>query len=169
MTRDILRTEMLPCMSLTRALRAPLRVVGSLVMAFVIDPTLGFYLSCLTPVLLLFLFFVSTEGGEVFLRVQKRLDKINRFIQQNLEGVRLIKANDRGLFEAKKFQEVAGRLRDDTVYALRLMESIMPVLLLIINGSLLVVIWMASDMLQSDTVQVGEVVAVINYGLRMQG
>ena len=169
MTQDVLQTEMLLYMSLRIVLRAPLMVVGSLIMSFVINPTLGFYLSFLTPVLLLFLFIVSTKGGKVFLRVQKRLDKINRFIQQNLEGVRLIKANDRGLFEAKKFQEVAGRLRDDTVYALRLMESIMPVLLLIINGSLLVVIWMASDMLQSDTVQVGEVVAVINYGLRMQG
>lgn len=169
MTQDVLQTEMLLYMSLRIVLRAPLMVVGSLVMSFVINPTLGFYLSFLTPVLLLFLIIVSAKGGKIFLRVQKRLDKINRFIQQNLEGVRLIKANDRGLFETKKFQEVAGRLRDDTVYALRLMESIMPVLLLIINGSLLVVIWMASDMLQSDTVQVGEVVAVINYGLRMQG
>ena len=169
MTQDVLQTEMLLYMSLRIVLRAPLMVVGSLVMSFVINPTLGFYLSFLTPVLLLFLIIVSAKGGKIFLRVQKRLDKINRFIQQNLEGVRLIKANDRGLFETKKFREVAGRLRDDTVYALRLMESIMPVLLLIINGSLLVVIWMASDMLQSDTVQVGEVVAVINYGLRMQG
>ncbi|HIW11911.1 MAG TPA: ABC transporter ATP-binding protein/permease [Candidatus Salinicoccus stercoripullorum] len=169
MTQDVLQTEMLLYMSLRIVLRAPLMVVGSLIMSFVVNPTLGFYLSFLTPVLLLFLIIVSTKGGKIFLRVQKRLDKINRSIQQNLEGVRLIKANDRGLFETKKFQEVARRLRDDTVYALRLMESIMPVLLLIINGSLLVVIWMASDLLQSDTVQVGEVVAVINYGLRMQG
>ncbi len=95
--------------------------------------------------------------------MQKRLDKINRFIQQNLEAVRLIKANDREKFEISKFSKVAGRLRDDTIYALRLMESIMPVLLLVINGSLLIVLWMASDLLQNNTVQVGEVVAVINY------
>lgn len=169
LTQDVLQTEMLLYMSLRIILRAPLLVVGSLIMSFIVNPTLGFYLSFLTPVLLLFLFFVSTKGVKIFLRVQKRLDKINRFIQQNLEGVRLIKANDRGLFEINKFRKVAGRLRDDTIYALRLMESIMPVLLLIINGSLLVVIWMASDLLQSDDVQVGEIVAVINYALRMQG
>lgn len=169
MTQDVLQTEMLLYMSLRIILRAPLLVVGSLIMSFVVNPTLGFYLSFLTPVLLLFLYIISTKGVKIFLRVQKRLDKINRFIQQNLEGVRLIKANDRGLFETSKFQKVAGRLREDTIYALRLMESIMPVLLLIINGSLLVVIWMASDLLQSGDVQVGEVVAVINYALRMQG
>ncbi|AKG73814.1 ABC transporter ATP-binding protein [Salinicoccus halodurans] len=169
MTQDVLQTEMLLYMSLRIVLRAPLLVIGSLIMSFVVNPTLGFYLSFLTPVLLVFLFIISTKGVKIFLRVQKRLDKINRFIQQNLEGVRLIKANDRGLFEIGRFQKVAGRLRDDTIYALRLMESIMPVLLLIINGSLLVVIWMASDLLQAGDVQVGEIVAVINYALRMQG
>lgn len=169
MTQDILQTEMLLYMSLRIMLRAPLLVLGSLVMSFVVNPVLGFYLSFLTPVLLVFLFIVARKGGKIFLRVQKRLDKINRFIQQNLEAVRLIKANDRGSFEIGKFSKVAGRLRDDTVYALRLMESIMPVLLLIINGSLLIVIWMASDLLQAGSIQVGEVVAVINYALRMQG
>ncbi|WP_434121486.1 ABC transporter ATP-binding protein [Salinicoccus roseus] len=169
MTQDVLQTEMLLYMSLRIILRAPLLVVGSLIMSFVVNPTLGFYLSFLTPLLLIFLIFTARKGGEVFLRVQKRLDKINRFIQQNLEAVRLIKANDREKFEISKFSKVAGRLRDDTIYALRLMESIMPVLLLIINGSLLIVLWMASDLLQNNTVQVGEVVAVINYALRMQG
>src|SRR5699024_12850097 len=67
----------------------------------------------------------SSDLGKVFLRVQKRLDKINRFIQQNLEAVRLIKANDRGAFETDKFSRVADRLKTDTIYALRLMESIM--------------------------------------------
>lgn len=169
MTQDVLQVEMLLYMSLRIILRAPLLVVGSLIMSFVVNPTLGFYLSFLTPVLLIFLIFTARKGGQIFLRVQKRLDKINRFIQQNLEAVRLIKANDREHFEISKFSKVAGRLRDDTVYALRLMESIMPVLLLIINGSLLVVLWMASDLLQSNSVEVGEIVAVINYALRMQG
>ncbi|WP_020008621.1 ABC transporter ATP-binding protein [Salinicoccus albus] len=169
LTQDILQTESLLYMSLRIMLRAPLMVIGSLVMSFVVNPVLGFYLSILTPVLLIFLFVVARKGGKVFLSVQKRLDKINRFIQQNLEAVRLIKANDRGAFETDKFSRVADRLKTDTVYALRLMESIMPVLLLIINGSLLIVIWMSSSLLQAGNVQVGEVVAVINYGLRMQG
>ncbi|MCG1008755.1 ABC transporter ATP-binding protein [Salinicoccus sp. ID82-1] len=169
MTQDVLQTEMLLYMSLRIILRAPLLVIGSLIMSFVVNPTLGFYLSFLTPVLLIFLIITARKGGQIFLRVQKRLDRINRFIQQNLEAVRLIKANDRENFEISKFSKVAGRLKDDTIYALRLMESIMPVLLLIINGSLLVVLWMASDLLQNNNVEVGEVVAVINYALRMQG
>lgn len=169
LTQDVLQTEMLLYMSLRIVLRAPLLVIGSLVMSFVINPTLGFYLTLLTPLLLIYLIFAAKKGADIFLSVQKRLDKLNRFIQQNLEAVRLIKANDRGRFEESKFNKVAGKLRDDTVYGLRLMESILPVLLLIMNGSLLLVIWMASDLLTQNNVQIGEVVAIINYGLRMQG
>lgn len=168
LTQDVLQVEMLLYMSLRIVLRAPLLVFGSLAMAFFVNPQLGLYLSMLTPFLLIFLFIIARMGAKIFSRVQKRLDQINRFIQQNLEAVRLIKANDRGGYETNRFQKVAARLRDDTLYALRLMESIMPVLLIIMNGSILIVIWFASDMLQSNAVQVGEVVAVINYGLRMQ-
>lgn len=168
LTQDVLQVEMLLYMSLRIVLRAPLLVFGSLVMAFVVNPQLGLYLAMLTPLLLIFLFIIARMGAKIFMRVQKRLDQINRFIQQNLEAVRLIKANDRGDFETNRFQKVAARLRDDTLYALRLMETIMPVLLIIMNGSILIVIWFASDMLQNNAVQVGEVVAVINYGLRMQ-
>lgn len=169
MTQDVLQSEMLLFMSLRILLRAPLLVIGSLVMSFIVNPTLGLYLSMLTPVLVIFLFFTARKGAQVFLRVQHHLDRINRFIQQNLEAVRLIKANDSGKFETNKFAKVAGKLRDDTVFVLRLMESILPVLLLIMNGSLLIVLWVASDLLQTNGVAVGEIVAIINYALRMQG
>lgn len=169
LTQDVLQTESLLYMSLRIVLRAPLIVIGSLIMSFIVNPTLGFYLALLTPLLLIYLYIAAKKGASIFLSVQRRLDKLNRFIQQNLEAVRLIKANDRGGFENNKFNKVAEKLRNDMVYGLRLMESILPVLLLIINGSLLLVIWMASDLLASNNVQIGEVVAVINYGLRMQG
>lgn len=169
MTQDVVQTEMLLFMSLRILFRAPLLVVGSLIMSFIVNPTLGLYLSILTPVLAVFLFFAARKGAAIFLRVQHWLDRINRFIQQNLEAVRLIKANDSGEYETGKFAKVAAKLRDDTIFALRLMESILPVLLLIMNGSLLLVLWVASDLLQTNEVAVGEIVAVINYALRMQG
>ena len=155
LTQDVLQTEMLLFMSLRILLRAPLLVIGSLFMSFMVNPTLGFYLSLLTPILVVFLFFTARKGAAIFLRVQHWLDRINRYIQQNLEAVRLIKANDRGQFETNKFAKIAGKLRDDTTFALRLMESILPVLLIIMNGSLLLVLWVASDLLSNNSVAVG--------------
>lgn len=169
LTQDVLISEMLLFMGMRILLRAPLLVIGSLVMSFVVNVKLGFYLTLLTPILLVFLYIVAKMGATIFSRIQRRLDKINRFFQENLSGMLLIKVNNRAEYESNRFSGIAGKLRDDMIFGLRLMESILPVLLLIMNGSLLLVLYVSSDLLQTSSVQVGEVVAVINYALRMQG
>lgn len=168
LTQDVLISEMLLFMGMRILLRAPLLVIGSLVMSFVVNVKLGFYLTLLTPILLVFLYIVAKMGATIFSRIQRRLDKINRFFQENLSGMLLIKVNNRAEYESNRFSGIAGKLRDDMIFGLRLMESILPVLLLIMNGSLLLVLYVSSDLLQTSSVQVGEVVAVINYALRMQ-
>lgn len=169
LTQDVLISEMLVFFGMRILLRAPLLVIGSLVMSFVVNVKLGFYLTLLTPILFVFLFVTATMGAKIFSRIQKRLDKINRFFQENLSGMLLIKVNNRAEYESERFSNITGKLRDDMIFGLRLMESILPVLLLIMNGSLLLVLYVSSDLIQTNNVQVGEVVAVINYALRMQG
>lgn len=169
LTQDVLISEMLVFFGMRILLRAPLLVIGSLVMSFVVNVKLGFYLTLLTPILFVFLFVTAKMGAKIFSRIQKRLDKINRFFQENLSGMLLIKVNNRAEYESARFSDIAGKLRNDMIFGLRLMESILPVLLLIMNGSLLLVLYVSSDLIQTNNVQVGEVVAVINYALRMQG
>lgn len=169
LTQDVLISEMLVFFGMRILLRAPLLVIGSLMMSFVVNVKLGFYLTLLTPILFVFLFVTASMGAKIFSRIQKRLDKINRFFQENLSGMLLIKVNNRAEYESARFSDIAGKLRDDMIFGLRLMESILPVLLLIMNGSLLLVLYVSSDLIQTNNVQVGEVVAVINYALRMQG
>lgn len=169
LTSDIIANEMVLFMSLRIMLKAPLSVVGSIIMSFIVAPEIALYLVIGTPLLAVFLFITARSGMKLFLRIQKRTDHLNRFVQQNLEGVRLIKSTLNGPYEAERFDEVATPIRQDTVKALRLMESIMPVLLIIMNLSMLLVIWFGSDLIQSDSLEVGALVAVINYALRMQG
>ncbi|ULG72955.1 ABC transporter ATP-binding protein [Macrococcus brunensis] len=169
LTSDIIANEMVLFMSLRIMLKAPLSVIGSIIMSFVVAPEIAIYLVIGTPLLAIFLFFTARSGMKIFLRIQKRTDHLNRFVQQNLEGVRLIKSTLNGPYETEKFDDVATPIRKDTVYALRLMESIMPVLLIIMNLSMLLVIWFGSDLIQSNALEVGSLVAVINYALRMQG
>ncbi|ULG75204.1 ABC transporter ATP-binding protein [Macrococcus brunensis] len=169
LTSDIIANEMVLFMSLRIMLKAPLSVIGSIIMSFVVAPEIAIYLVIGTPLLAIFLFFTARSGMKIFLRIQKRTDHLNRFVQQNLEGVRLIKSTLNGPYETEKFDDVATPIRQDTVYALRLMESIMPVLLIIMNLSMLLVIWFGSDLIQSNALEVGSLVAIINYALRMQG
>ena len=169
LTQDVLMSENLMFMGMRILLRAPLMVIGSLVMSFVVNVKLGFYLTMLTPILFVFLLITARYGARIFSRIQRRLDGINKFFQENLSAMTLIKVNNRMEYESSRFSKTAGDLRDDMIFGLRLMESILPVLLLIMNGSLLIVLYIARDLLESSSIQVGELVAVINYALRMQG
>lgn len=169
LTSDVTMAQNVLFMSLRIMLRAPLLVVGSIVMAFFVNVKLALYLLIGAPILLVFLVYMSRRGVRYFGRIQKRLDNVNRVIQENLQAVRLIKAYLRGAYEASRFAKIADALRMDTVRAMRLMELILPILLLIMNGSLMAVLWFGAVEVQSGGAKVGELVAVVNYAMRMTG
>ncbi|HSI67527.1 MAG TPA: ABC transporter ATP-binding protein [Planococcus sp. (in: firmicutes)] len=169
LTSDITLVQNVLFMGLRIMLRAPLLVVGSIIMAFVVNAKLAIYLVILFPVLLFFLVIMVKQGVKYFSFVQRRLDRVNRLIQENLQAVRLIKAYLRGKYETNRFSEVAGSLRIDTVKAFRTMEIILPILLFGMNISLLAVLWFGASEIQNGGAQIGELVAIVNYGMRMTG
>jgi len=169
LTSDVTLVQQVLYMGLRIMLRAPLLVVGSMIMAFVVNPKLAFYLVIVFPFLLIFLYVMVKKGVSYFGFVQKRLDRVNRIVQENLQAVRLIKAYLRGKYETNRFAEVAGSLKVDTVKAFRIMEIILPILLFGMNLSLLAVLWFGAFEIRSGGAQIGELVAVVNYAMRMTG
>ena len=169
LTSDVTMAQNVLFMSLRIMLRSPLTVIGSIIMAFVVSPRLAIYLVIGAPVLLVFLYFMGRTGVRLFMGIQERLDGVNRVIQENLQAVRLVKAYLRGMYEASRFSKVAGMLRNDTVKAMRLMELILPILLLIMNVSLMAVLWFGAIEVRDGGAKVGELVAVVNYAMRLTG
>lgn len=169
LTSDIQLIQQVLYMGLRIMLRAPLLVIGSMIMAFVVNAQLALYLIIVFPILLAFLYFMVRKGVVYFSFVQQRLDRVNRMVQENLQAVRLIKAYLRGKYEANRFSEVAGALKTDTVKAFRIMEIILPILLFGMNVSLLAVLWFGAFEIQSGDAQIGELVAIVNYAMRMTG
>ncbi|MGE6414385.1 ABC transporter ATP-binding protein [Planococcus kocurii] len=169
LTSDITMVQQVLYMGLRIMLRAPLLVVGSMIMAFVVNPKLALYLVIVFPLLLIFLYVMVKKGVSYFGFVQKRLDRVNRIVQENLQAVRLIKAYLRGKYESNRFSEVAGALKVDTVKAFRVMEIILPILLFGMNLSLLTVLWFGAFEIRSGGAQIGELVAIVNYAMRMTG
>ncbi|MBG9449631.1 ABC transporter ATP-binding protein [Cytobacillus firmus] len=167
MTNDITQLQNTVFMSLRIMMRAPLLIIGGLIMAFVVDAKLALILSAVAPFLFLFLFWVMGKGGALFKAVQEKLDSVNSVMQENLTGIRLIKAFVRRNHEVKRFTRTNEDLRDGTVKALRLMEVTMPVLLFIMNLSILGVLWFGSIQVNAGDVKVGEVVAIVNYATRI--
>lgn len=169
LTSDVTITQNLIFMGLRIMLRAPLLVIGSIIMSFVVHPKLALYLVIGAPFLLIFLYLMSKKGMTLFSKVQKSVDQVTRKIQENLQAVRLIKAYLRGGFEASRFGKVANILKVDNVKAFRIMELILPVLLFVMNISLMAVLWFGAKEIQTGGAQIGELVAIVNYAMRMTG
>ena len=169
LTTDVTITQNLIFMGLRIMLRAPLLVVGSIIMSFIVNPYLAMFLVIGAPFLVVFLYIMSRNGLKLFGKVQKRVDQVTRKIQENLQAVRLIKAYLRGHFESSRFAAVAADLKMDNVKAFRIMELILPVLLFVMNVSLLAVLWFGAKEIQTGDVELGELVAIVNYAMRMTG
>ncbi len=167
LTNDVTQAQNGLFMGLRIMARAPLMVLGSLIMAFVVSPKLAVFLLIGAPFLAVFLVIMARKGVRLFGLVQQRLDGVNQLVQENLQAVRLIKAYLRGAFETTRFSKAAGALKKDSVHALRLMELVLPVLLFIMNVSFMAVIWFGADEVRKSGMPVGDVVAVINYTTRM--
>lgn len=169
LTSDVTMVQSVLFMSLRIMLRAPLLVLGSLIMAFIVNAYLAMFLVVAVPFLIIFLYIMVRKGVTYFARVQVSLDRVNRVLQENLQAVRLIKAYLRGKYESSRFEQVSGLLKMDTVKALRMMEIILPLLLFVMNVSLLAVLWFGADRIQTNDAQIGELVAIVNYAMRMTG
>lgn len=169
LTNDVTQVQNVLFMSLRIMVRAPLSAFLSLVLAFFINPKVALFLFIGAPILIGFLYFMAKKGITYFAQVQWRLDRVNRVLQECLQAIRLVKAYMRNQYESSRFQQVADSLKLDTIKALRIMELIMPALLLIMNLSLLAVIWFGSSEVSSGNAQVGELVAIINYAMRITG
>jgi len=169
LTSDVTIVQNVLFMSLRIMARAPLLVIGSLIMAFLVNVKLAALLLVSAPFLAIFLYYMVKKGVAIFAQVQTKLDRVNRVTQEGLQAIRLVKAYLRGTYETNRFKTSARDLQETTVRAMRTMELILPILLFVMNVSLMAVLWFGAFEIQSNQIQVGELIAVINYGLRMTG
>lgn len=170
MTNDVTQVQNAVFMGMRVMLRAPLLVLGSIFLAFLIEPSLAIYLLIVLPVLAIFLGWVMHRNHALFKKVQNKLDQVNRVMQQSLLSIRLIRVFVRMDHEQKRFDKQNEELRNRTVATLRLAELTMPIVLVLLNGCILIILWVAKDKIsQGDAISVGEIVAIVNYAMRISG
>jgi len=167
LTNDVTQLQNTIFMGLRIMMRAPLLIIGAMIMAFVVNSKLALILIVTVPFVFLFLVYVLQKGRKQFGEVQKRLDKVNSVMRENLTAMRLIKAFLRQKHESSRFNQESSQLMEKTSDALRFMETIMPILLFVMNVSILGLLWFGRAEINQGGVKVGEVVAIINYALRI--
>ncbi|WP_211746940.1 ABC transporter ATP-binding protein [Paenibacillus sp. Marseille-Q4541] len=170
LTGDITQIQETIFMSLRFATRVPLVVIGSVIMALIVNVRLGLFLAVTVPILLIFIFYIMKKVSVLFRNVQIRLDEVNGVAQENLIGIRLIRVFVRMGHEVERFGRSIHKLMTSTMSAQRLAETTMPFIMLIMNTSVLLILWFGrKEIVVSNSASLGEVVAVINYAVRTMG
>lgn len=168
-TNDVTQTQNAIFMSLRIMLRAPLIIIGGVIMALFVNVKLGLVILVTVPIITLFIVWVMKKGWGLFQSVQEKLDGVNSVMRESLIRMRLIRAFNTDGYESALFKNASGELRDRTIFVLRFMELTMPILLILMNVSILAVLWFGSGAVISGNVKEGEVVAIINYATRITG
>ncbi len=163
LTNDVTQTQEVVSMGLRMVVRAPMMLIGSLIMAIVTSPQLALLLLVLGPIVLGIVAFVINKAYPLFSQVQDRLDDLNTVMQENLAGVRVVKAFVRAKHEEKRFRATNDRLMDLTVRASRTVAVTMPGMMLFVNLGIVGTLWFGGMQVNTGSLQVGALIAFINY------
>jgi ATP-binding cassette subfamily B multidrug efflux pump len=163
LTNDVVQVQGVVLMTLRILVRAPLLAIGSVIMAVTISPSLALVLAVVIPLLFGVLMVIIRKGFPLFTKVQKRLDVVNTVLQENLTGIRVVKAFVRANYEVKRFGKSNDDLMEVSIKATRIVMLIMPIMMLIMNTSIAVVLWFGGLQTWAGSIDVGDLVAFINY------
>lgn len=162
-TNDIAAIQQSILLGLKVFVRGPLLFIGAIVIVWFTARELFPVLLIAIPILVAFIWFFSTRSGRLFLKVQKSLDQVNTKLQEMLSGIRVIKAFDRGEYEKGTFAEANGELMKRNRAAEQLILTLMPILMFLVNLGVVAGLWMGAIKVSAGTLQVGVILAFINY------
>ena len=149
--------------SLRIGTRAPLLMIGSLILMFVTDAYLAMRIvPVLLATIIVIVFFIS-RMGPLFMTVQKKLDRLNTVLQENIAGVRLVKAFVRARFEDERFAEANEDYTRRNIRVMRFMAVLSPAMSIFVNIGIVMVIWIGGIQASVGNVTTGQIVAFINY------
>src|SRR5690625_4683266 len=154
-TNDVRQIRDTIFMGLRVLVRAPLMMIGSVIMALVINFKLAAIFLITVPVLVTFLFWVLKKASHMFDKVQQLIDQVNLTMQENLSGMRLIRAFVRSDFEEKRFTKANLNLASMTKSTFRFVEATMPILFFTTNVSLVIIIWFGGVQSVVNQISVG--------------
>lgn len=163
LTDDINQTQSLVMNGLRLLIRAPLTMAGALLMALLTSPELSPIMLVMIPILSLILYFVIRKAFPRFRKVQDKLDQVNSVIQEAISGIRVIKSFVRETHENQRFEKRNAEMTVYSIEAGRMVSLIFPLMFLMINLGVVSVLWFGGLFVISGTLQVGQVVAFINY------
>jgi ATP-binding cassette, subfamily B, multidrug efflux pump len=162
-TNDVQQVQMLVVMACTLAVAAPITVVGGSVLALQQDVGLSWLVAVSLPALALSVGAIVWRMVPLFRTMQKRIDRANLVLREQITGIRVVRAFVREPREVERFGGVNDQLTRTSLQAGRLMALMFPMLLLIINASSVGVLWFGANRIDSGDMTPGSLIAFLSY------
>lgn len=166
-TNDITQLQQVLTMMLRMMVMAPLMMLGGLIMAISKDAELSLIFVVVIPLLGFAIFSIARKGMPLFKALQSKLDRLNMVMRENLTGLRVIRAFNRDTYESKRFDGASRDLADTAISVNKLMALMMPVMMLVLNFSIIAIIGFGSVRISYGDMQVGDLMAFIQYATQI--
>lgn len=163
LTNDIARIQQVVLMSMRMMLRSPFMLVMAVFFVIRINAQLALVLVAAIPALGITVFVILKKGFPYFLRVQQKIDRLNGVVRENLINIRVVKSFVREDFEARKFTRSSEELRDMVVRASNIIVAIFPAMQLVMNLSVIAILWVGGYKVMEGKLQIGELISFVNY------
>ncbi len=170
LTTDVTNVQNSYQMIIRIAIRSPLMMIFSLVMAFIISPKLGFIFIAVLPILAIGLLVIMKFAHPIFSFMLKTYDKLNRVVQENLRGIRVVKSFVREDKEREKFGEVSDATYKLATKAERIIAFNMPLMQVCIYGVMLLVAWFGANIVVGTgetELTTGELTSMFTYSMQI--
>ncbi len=162
-TNDVSQMQNITIMSMRMMIRAPFMMIGGIIMATSTNLELSKVLLISAPVLVVVIWIIGVKGFPLFKEIQKKIDDLNRVLRESLTGIRVIKAFNKTDYEKKRFNQANRDLTEAALKVGRIMALMMPILNVVLNFTLVGVIWYGSSLIEIRGLEVGELMAFIQY------
>ena len=163
LTNDVTQVQNFVNMLLRMALRAPGMIIGGVIMAIILKPSLSVVLAVTMPMMIIFILFLIKFGFPRFGILQKKIDKLNSTVRENVTNVRVVKSFVREDHEIEKFQRDNLDLKQSALSAVKIVIWMGPIMNIFMYATVIAVVWFGSGIVISGDMLVGDLSAFINY------
>ena len=169
LTNDVTQIQGMMNMALRMMVRAPLTAMGGLIMATILSPHLARVFLIAIPIILVSIILIIRKSLPMFTLVQEKIDNINTVMRESILGVKVIKAFAIEKTQGNRFKEANEDLTNQSIKSQNMNLILWPIATLIMNLTVVAVLWFGGNMVNSGSLEIGKIMAFINYLLQIMG
>lgn len=162
-TNDVNQLQVAVAMLIRLVIRAPFICIGAIIMSMILDFRLALIVVASTPIFGIVLYLVITKSAPLYRSYQKKLDQIALVLSENLSGVRVIRAFAKRRAERQRFHASSDEVTQTALRVGRIAALLSPATSFVVNGTIIIILWVSGYHIDTGSLSQGEVIAFINY------